>query len=103
MVVATIGAVVAIGGRDIGFAAKDEFDAVFSGVFEEIDGAEHVAVIGDRDRVHAHRMDPGKEVLDADRPVEKAVLGVEMEVGKFGHGCRSSPRVRSGRPIGSTP
>ena len=41
----------------IGFAAHDRFDACAGGLFEKVDGSEHIAVIGDSDSIHAEGLE----------------------------------------------
>jgi hypothetical protein len=45
-------------------------------------------VVGDRDGVHAELADLREQVLHPDRPVEQAVLGVQVEMGELAHGRR---------------
>jgi len=42
---------------DIDFTADDRFDAADFGFFVEFHGSVHIAVIGDRHRIHAKRFD----------------------------------------------
>ena len=42
--------------------------------------AEHVAVVGERDRAHAERLRPGDQVFDPERAVEQRVLRVDVEM-----------------------
>ncbi|MEY3458235.1 MAG: hypothetical protein RL215_1392 [Planctomycetota bacterium] len=76
---------------DVGFVTDDGANATgFAGVVE-FDGAVEVAVIGDGDGVHAMRFDMGNEFGDAIDAIEKAVMGVAVEVseGSCGRGdCR---------------
>ena len=81
--------------RDVGLAAEDQLDAVRLGLGVEVDRAEHVAVIGDRDGVHPELLHLGEQVLHADRAVEQAVLRVQMEVGELGHDSRAPGVVAS--------
>ena len=68
---------------DIGLAAEDRLYAVGLGLFVEVDGAEHVAVVGERDGVHAQAGQLGEQILQADGSVEQAVLAVNMEVSEL--------------------
>ena len=70
--------------RDIAFAADDRLDTGFNGFAVEIDGAEHGAVIGEGHRFHAELGDPLQQIGDPNRAVEQAVLGVDVEMDKFG-------------------
>lgn len=51
----------------------------------EIYGAKHVAMVGDRDAVHAELVDAPEQVADSNRPIKEAVLTVKMKVRKLGH------------------
>ena len=57
----------------------------FGGV-EEVDGAVDVAVVGHGDGFLAEGGDAVDELVDVAGAVEEGVLGVQMEVGEFGHG-----------------
>ena len=50
----------------------------------EGDRAEHVAVVGDGQRLHAHARRLLDQLVDVAGPVEQAVLGVEVEVDELG-------------------
>ena len=71
VVIGALRAVGAVVAGDVGLTAEDGFDAVLLGAFEEIDGAEHVAVIGDRARRHPELRHPFRQRLGAARAVEK--------------------------------
>ena len=79
------GAVVFVFG-DVELAAEDGLDAFFFGGVEEVDGAVDVAVVGHGDGLLAEGGDAVDEFVDVAGAVEEGVLGVEMEVGEFGHG-----------------
>ena len=64
-------------------------DAVFFGGVEEVDGSVDVAVIGDGDGFLADFRDALDELFDIAGAVEKGVVGVQVKVGKFRHGCAS--------------
>ena len=66
--------------RDVRLASDDRFDAAFRRRLVEIDRAVHVAVIGDRDRRHLRRVRLLHHVINAARPIEQAVLGVQMQM-----------------------
>jgi hypothetical protein len=83
--VAAVGPVVAVGRRDVGLAAKDQLHPGLLGLAVEVERAEHVAVIGDRDRVHPEVLDLGEQILHPDRAIEQAVLGVEVQMREPGH------------------
>ena len=47
--------------------------------------SEHVAVVGDGERLHPEERRLVDEGVDLARAVEQAELGVEVEVGEIGH------------------
>ena len=96
VIAAAFGLVVSIG-RDIGLAAEDRLHAVLLGLLVEVQRAEQVAVVGDGDLLHAALEHLGKQVVEADRAVEQAVLRVQMQVREFGHARSSSLAFRSAR------
>jgi hypothetical protein len=91
VVVAAVGAVAQVGGGDVGLAAEDHLDVVLLGLGVEVDRAEHVAVVGHRDGVHAARLQGREQVLHPDRAVQQAVLSVDVEVRELAHGRRGLP------------
>jgi len=59
---------------------------VLERLVEEVEGAEHVAVVGDRDGGHAELGDAAAELRETIRAIEEGVLTVEMEVNEVaGH------------------
>ena len=70
--------------RDVELAPEDGLDARLLGVLVEGDRAEHVAVVGHRDRLGAGGGDPLHEVLHLHRAVEHRVLRVDVEVDELG-------------------
>ena len=71
---------------DVELAAEDGLDALLLGGVEEVDGAVDVAMVGHGHRFLAEGGDAIDEFLDVAGAVEQGVFGMEMEVGKFGHG-----------------
>ncbi len=78
--------VVAAPRRDVDLAAQDGLDAPVDRRVVEGHGSEHVAVVGDGERLHAELAHLVDELVDVARAVEEAVLGVEMKVDEFGVG-----------------
>jgi len=76
-----------IGGH-VGFHAEDRFDAGLGAFAEEFDDAEHAAVVGDGDAVHAEGFDPVTEFGDFAGPVEEGVMRVSVKMNEraSGHG-----------------
>ena len=66
--------------RHVGFAADDGLDAGVFGFSVELDGAEHVAMVGHRHGRLIERFDLLNERLDLIRAVQETELGMEMEV-----------------------
>ena len=64
----------------VGFTSDDRFDAGVLGLSVELDGSEHVAVIGHGHGRLSERFDLLDERIDLIRAVEKTVLGMEMEM-----------------------
>ena len=79
-----LGLVEAIGG-DVGLAAEDRLHPVGLGLLVEVEGAEQVAVVGHRDRLHAALEHLGEQVVQPNRAVEKAILRVQMQMGEIRH------------------
>ena len=66
----------------VDFTADDGFDAgLFAGRVEVDDSVER-PVIGDCQGVHAQIAGPGNQFRDTTDPVEHAVFGVNVEMGK---------------------
>ncbi len=76
--------VVATPRRDVDLAAEDRLDALGAAGVVEGDGPEHVAVIGHGHRLHPELRHLVDELVDVARPVEEAVLRMEMKVNEVG-------------------
>jgi hypothetical protein len=61
-------------------AADDRLDATVPGRLVELDRAEEVSVIGERDRGHVERLGALEQRVDLDGTVEQRVLAVEVQV-----------------------
>ena len=66
--------------REVGLHADDGLHARGPALGPEVVGAEHVAVVGHRDRVHAQLGGALEHVLQPGGPVEHGVLGVDVQV-----------------------
>ena len=79
-------------GGDVELAAHDGLDPGLLGGQVEIDGAEEVAVVGERDRRELQALGLGHELLELGGAVEEAVLRVDVEVDEVGvlHGGRAT-------------
>ena len=66
--------------REVGLRADDRLHAVLLGLLPEVERAEGVAVVGDRDRRHALLGGLAQHVAEAGGTVEHRVLGVHVEV-----------------------
>ena len=71
---------------DLDLAAEDRLNAGFFCRFVEGDGAEHVAVVGDGDRLHFRGGDPLDEVLHLHCAVQHRVLRMDVKVRELGLG-----------------
>jgi hypothetical protein len=98
------GLVAAVGvRREVGLGADDRLDPRGAALLPEVVGAEHVAVVGHRQRRHAHRGRLAEQVVEAGRAVEHGVLGVHVQVhervaGSHAGGClRTACLDASGR------
>jgi hypothetical protein len=69
-----------ITGRDVGLHAENGFEIVFARELLEGPGAEHAAVIGERQCRHAQIEAAPDQVIDAIRPVKKRILAVCMKM-----------------------
>jgi hypothetical protein len=86
-----IGGVAGVGGflveararRDVGLATDDRLKPLLLRGLVELDGAVHVAMIGHRHRRHFARVRLVDHVRNAARPVEQAVLRVQMQMNKI--------------------
>ena len=72
--------------RHVELAAENGADAALLGGVEEVDRAEDVAVVGHGHGLLAQGGDAVHELGEVACAVEEGVLGVQMEVGEFGHG-----------------
>ena len=81
---------------DVGLHAEDGLHPGLPGLLVEVDGAEEVAVVGDRHRRHPLPLDRGEQVLDADGAVQQRVERVQVEMGEVGHGPWRRRRERPG-------
>jgi hypothetical protein len=89
-------------GGHIHLGAYDGLDPFPVRLLVEVHRADHAPVVGQRHGGHTHPRDFAHEVLDLDRPVEEAVLGMQMQVDEFLQ--RIPPGAAgSGVPPGSTP
>ncbi len=83
--------------RDVDLATEDRLHAAFLGGLVELDGAEEVAVVRERDRRLLVRLTRRDEIRDPVRPVEEAVLGVDVEVDEIGVGHRRAAQLSTRR------
>ncbi len=81
-----------VGGR-VGLDADDRLDPRGLGLRVEVVGAEHVAVVGHRDRGHPELRGPPGQVTEAGGAVEHGVLGVHVEVDEGVPGASRHLRV----------
>jgi hypothetical protein len=82
-------AIAAVGRSDVRLDADDGPHSVLERLVEEVKRAEHVAVVGDRDRGHAELGDPAAELGQPVGAVQERVLAVEMKVDEVaGHRLR---------------
>src|SRR5205814_9431847 len=68
-----------LAGRDVELASQDRLDAGLLPGEIEVDAAEQVAVIGQRDRGELEVFGFFDELLELGGPVEQAVFGVDVE------------------------
>jgi len=73
-------------GGNINFDADDGLDAGLGRFFIKLDGTEHGAVIGGSHRMHAELCSALQQVVDANGTIQKAVLGVHVEMDKIRDG-----------------
>ena len=69
-----------LSGRHVGLDADDGTDPLLQGVVDELDRAEEVAVVGDRDCLHPEGGGALEQGVDLLRSVEQRVLGVIVKV-----------------------
>ncbi len=67
-------------GSDVDLAADDRLDPRPPSLAVELQGAEHVAVVGDRQGRHAELFGLLHQIADLDGPVEEAVLAVQVQM-----------------------
>ncbi len=70
----------AAAGSEVHLASDDRLDGVRHARLVELDRAEHVAVVGHRDRRHPERLHLRDQLRDLVGAVEQTVLRVEMEM-----------------------
>src|SRR4030042_6393596 len=78
-------AVVAGTGGHIDLGPEDRLDPRPVRLLVEIDRPDHPPVVGERYGGHPHPGHLAHEVLDLYRPVEKTVLGMQMQVDELAH------------------
>ena len=76
------GLVEAATGGDVDLTADERLDIGLFGLPKELDGTKHVAVVCGSNGVHAQFLNTAKQIAHANRPVQKAVLSVDMKVNK---------------------
>jgi hypothetical protein len=94
------GAVEAVALGDVRFDAEDRFDPRLARQVVELDGAEHVAMVGQRHSRHARRGRGADDLVEAVGAVQQAVLAVKVEVDEVCHRASEAmlpePGARSG-------
>ena len=68
----------------IGLHPDDGFDPLFAHRVVEVDGPEHVAVVGHGHRIHPELFDLFGQGFDLVGPVQEGILGMQMEMGESG-------------------
>src|SRR5580704_12885301 len=96
-------AIAAFARREIGLASDDGLDAGGLGLGEEFDRAEHIAVIGHRDRGHAGLLGVLDQRTDLVGAVEQAVLGMNVKMNETHREPNSSSRPSTDASRGTTP
>ena len=87
-------------GRDVDLAADDGFDAALLAGLGELQRAEKVAVVRQRDLIHAERLDAIHQRTKPTGAVQQAKLAVQMEMAELvlgGHGRHSIRAVEANR------
>jgi hypothetical protein len=79
---------------DSHLAPEDGLHVGVLALLVEVDGAVHVAVVGEGHGLHAQGLHPRHQLLHANRAVEHGVLGVNVEVNELCH--RSSAGSTAG-------
>ena len=69
-------------GSNIDFTSDDRLDTGLVSLLVKFHRPEHISVIGDSDCRHLKCLGSIEEVLYLDRPIEKAVLGMNVEMDK---------------------
>jgi hypothetical protein len=82
---------------DVGLDPEDRLDAELLRLQVELHRPEHVAVVGDRDGVHAEFLHALEQALDAVAAVEQRVLGVEVQMSEHRFARRGGSRSVSHR------
>jgi hypothetical protein len=72
----------------VGFAAQDGLHPVLLRLLIELQGSEQVAMVGHGHLFHAEGKQAGKQLVKANRPVQQAVLRVQMKVRELAHFAR---------------
>ena len=85
LIVGSVGAVI-LSLADVEFAAEDGLDPLFFGRLEEVNCPVDISVVGHGDGFLPQGGDPVYQFRNVAGAVEEGVLGVQMEVGEFGHG-----------------
>ena len=102
VVTLALDAIAAFAGREIGLASDDGLDAGGLGLGEEFDRAEHIAVIGHRDRGHAGLLRVFDQRTDLVGAVEQAVLGMNVKMNETHREPNSSSRPSTDASRGTT-
>ena len=87
----------ATAGGHVGFATDDRFDTCIFGFAVELDGSEHIAMVGHRHSWLIERFDLLDERLDLIRTIEQTELSMEMEMneGRSHGGILGARGIRS--------
>ena len=78
--------------REVGLEAEDRPDPLDLGLLVEAPGGVHVAVVGDRQAVHAQPLDVGHQLGNPVGPVEERILAVGVEMDER-HGGLAAHRL----------
>src|ERR1700686_4845444 len=70
-------------GGKVNLAADDRPEPGGAALEVELQGAEHVAMVGNRQRRHPVLFGFSDQIVKTDRPVKKRVLGMEMKMVKL--------------------
>ena len=80
---------------DVGLAAEDRLDALLVGLLVEFDGAEHVAVVGDRQGGHFVLLGQVDDGIETAGTVKERVLAMGMQmhvIYEVAHGINIAPQ-----------